>query len=78
MNFEKTIASLSKMLTSHARSIILISSLVLVGVLLYGFFLISELTLVSTVTFMWMYFIAAVISLGVVITVLYLANRDGY
>lgn len=79
MNWEKIIVSFSKMLTSHARSIILLFSLVLIGVLSYGFSVVVQSASDATaMTSIWLYFISVVISFGVIITVLFLAARGKY
>lgn len=75
MHWVKIIYGTSKLLTSHTRSIILIGSLLLVGLLAYGFSLVESAPETAAVTFMWMYFVAVMISLGIIIAVLYLANR---
>jgi hypothetical protein len=75
MNWVNIIESASKLLTEHAKSIILIGSLLLTGILIYGFSLVGSTPETATITFLWMYFAAMVVSFGLIIAVLYLAHR---
>lgn len=73
MDWLKIIDSASKLLDSHAKSMIRISVLMLVGIIIYGFSLIASAP--ATTTFLWLYFITVVISFGVIIAILYFANN---
>ena len=76
MHIEKIIVSLSKMLSSHAKTLVLILSLTLVGGLLYGLIEAIEYTsVVGSSHFAWMYFTVSMISFGIIITVIYLVTR---
>ena len=75
MYWFKIIDSTSKLLDLHAKSIIRISILLLVGVIVYGFSLIVSAPITTaSETFLWLYFITVVISFGVIVAVLYFAN----
>ena len=75
MNWFKILDSTSRLLDLHAKSIIRISILMLIGIIVYGFSsLISAPATKASETLIWLYFITVVISFGVIIAVLYLAN----
>lgn len=75
MNWFKIIDSISKLLDSHAKFIIRISIILLVGVMMYGFTLIVSAPNTASDTVLWLYFSTVLISFAVIFSILYFASK---
>lgn len=65
----------TELLAAHAKSIVLVMALFLIGVIAHGFGLIEATPDSAIGTFIWLYFIVTMISLGLIAWVLFLMCR---